>query len=483
MHKLKKYLNIYSLFFLIAIIFGSLFALFTPYLWGVDETTQFARVYQISEGHLTSEYFGDQQKSFGHEGYGGYIPTSLLNLIKLTDNNLASPGFIGHEQPIGWVTNAQAYNKMGSEKFSKKHSVYTFTNTSSYSPAAYAPSLVGLEFSKFLNFNMGLSIITSRLFDLIFYCTCTLIGLWVLSFTRAKWLLFAVALIPQSLYQASIVSADAVVNALALLYSALLVKTVIFRRELTRSQSLLLFVCLIVMPITKPTYIFLDALALSIPSAHIFDFKFKNVFKFGSLVLGLGLFAWWTKLTAGVAKTIGLMAPVPWSIHWSHQQIVFLMERPFSFILIIIRTLTIQDNDMFHQLIGSFGFNAVQIPAIATVATIVSLSVAFIIIDKSPSISEKKLWYFIIILGTSIVSIFATLYITFTEPKYPVVNGVQGRYFLPFVFIVLILLATSKYLRPVITKSQYKFAPLIISGLIIFSLVVSFSKFFYITWG
>lgn len=483
MNKFRKNLNIYSIFLALALVFGTIFVFSTPYLWGSDETTHVARVYQLDHGNLTSKYYGDVVGSYTQQGYGGNIPANLLQLIKITDNNLRHPNFVGHQQPIGWVSNPNIYDQVTSQPFSKKTAVYTFTNTAVYAPVVYLPSLIAFKLATIINLSMGWTIHLARWFNLIFYSLCVVAAIWVLRISRAKWLMFCVGLIPECLFQASIVSADGVTNSVAFLFSALFTKTVVLKQNLGKLETILLLACLLIMPIVKPTYIILDAIGLLIPASALYSEKIGKYSKYVTIIAGTAIFAWWTLLTRNVAKTIGLMSPGPWSLSWSQQQVHLLMHNPFSFMPVLLRTLIQHDNDSFTQMIGSFGFNSIQIPAIALVATLLSLVIAFLILEQLPELSYKKMLYIAGVLILSIVGIYATLYVTFTPAGYSVVNGVQGRYFIPFIFLTLIFIASFKRLRLFLEKQSIQYAPTIICALVFTSLLLSAIKFYYITWG
>lgn len=469
-------------FMTIGLLFGIIFAFSTPLLWGVDETTHFARVYQLTDGQLRASYLGDQQQSYAKEGYGGHVPANLLQLIVLVNDNLRNPGF--NSVGVGWVKTRAVYNHIAGQSFSNQKVPYSFTNTAAYAPTAYLPSVLAVTTARLLHFSIANTIHLARLATLLFYLLSVGWALYILRGLRAQLLIFAVGLMPATLYQASIVSADGVINSLALLFSALFIKAVIAKKALGTIETSSLLIILIVLPTTKPTYIILDVLGLLIPSAYLAGGRYKSICKFLAIGCGVLGFVGWTYLTRNVAATIGLMGPSPWQLNFSHLQLYFMLGHPLSFIVVVLRSLLLQDNTYFMQLFGWFSFSNLQVPAISVISSIIALGLSVLITDKDSHFERRKLLLTAVILLAAIVSVFATLYITFTPVAYPVVRGVQGRYFIPFLVLGLVVISKLIPFRIAFEdlKSRRSVTG-IVGGLVCLSLAGSAIKFIYVIWG
>jgi uncharacterized membrane protein len=81
--------------------------------------------------------------------------------------------------------------------------------------------------------------------------------------------------------------------------------------------------------------------------------------------------------------------------------------------------------------------------------------------------------------------VFGTLYITFTKVAYPIVAGVQGRYFIPFApLLITSLHPLSKKLNlDVRSKEKYRHVVGLVCLLVIFSLSLATVKWLYVTRG
>lgn len=192
-----KHIKTAHIFVIIAALFGLFFVFSTPLLWGTDETSHLARIYQISGGQILPERVGDTRNE---GGYGGYIPENLYRLILYVDYNLTN-NVNNPKLGIKYVNSSQTYTVFGKLYLNNSKKVeYGFPNTSVYSPIAYIPALTGIIISNNLHVNVYWTIMIMRLFDLVFYITVVWLALMILNNFRAKWIIFAVALLPTALY-------------------------------------------------------------------------------------------------------------------------------------------------------------------------------------------------------------------------------------------------------------------------------------------
>ncbi|HUD06362.1 MAG TPA: DUF2142 domain-containing protein [Candidatus Saccharimonadales bacterium] len=472
---IKNRLNAANTFAIIAIVFGILFVFTTPLLWGADETTHFGRVYQITQGHIRSVYIGDVWGT----GYGGYIPANLFSFIKAVDADLLHPNTtILDTRRVG---TPNIYNQFGDQKFSKQKVIYSFPNTATYSPVAYAPSVVGVFITEKLNLNIASMIYAGRLCDLAFYILCVYFALKILRFTRTKWIIFTVALLPMALFQASIITADTTTNAVAILFAALIIKSLIYKKPLSKLESILLLLLAIVLPLVKPIYVFFDFLILFIPK-QLLRISRGTILKILALVVGLIGFVVWSYITRNVTDAVRLMRGDFWQSISPPAQIKYAEHHIITAGVIVVRTVFLQDNTYLSQLIGWLGFDYVPAPAMAIISSLGAMGLAFLIIDKA-KLSKKHAYAILAVILACFVTLFATLYITFTRVKYPEVEGVQGRYFIPL--LPLLLVVPGVYISNKIisgTSVKYRFICQLIVCLVLFSLTVSALKFIYVTW-
>jgi uncharacterized membrane protein len=475
-----------SLFVVIAVIFGVYFTFSTPLLWGADETTQLGRAYQVSQGHVKPKFFG----IFHGGGYGGYIPNNLLQLISYVNNDLTTHTRL-NSNGVGEVNNPNGYHIYASKKLGPATTAYIFSNTAPYSPLAYIPSALGLRVGSALKLDIGNTIYLARLFDLATYVLLVWLSLRSLRKYKTKWIIFVIALLPMTLFQSAMITADGPTNATSLLLVALVIKGLLSKTELSLAEKILLGLATIGLPLLKPTYFPLSFLVLLIPSARLgISKRAAVVIKLVVLSLSLGLFTAWSYEARNITNSVRLVIPGSvWSTIDPTSQEHFLLHHPISYLATIFRTLILNDNAMFNQFFGLLGFNYVQIPGVSIAASFVAMLVALFMTDD---LERRKTKITILAFLAAIVVcaglMFTTFYITLTSVSGTVVGGIQGRYFIPLATPLLFflgLLAMKFGLRPKEELDYGLYARLsyFIVMLVIGSLILGAAKYHYVTFG
>ena len=475
------------LFIAIATAFGLFFVFSTPLLWGADETTHVGRVYQISQGTVFSQKVEDGYVSVnaGGFGFGGMVPLNLKRLIEYTnyDFNVNGP-----QQTAGvkWVDKPQDYKEFGKLTLKGDKVAYNFSNTAIYSPVAYAPSVAGFKVAQLFNLKLGPTIYFGRIFALLFYVAVVAFVLRSIRNMRLKWVIFVVALMPGAVYQASFINADTVTIALALGIVGLLGKGLMKAGgKLTKYEFFLLLACAIFLPVAKPSYFLFTPLVLLIPLKSLPFRRYARIATIGSVVLGYVVFALWqykTRYLEDASKYI-IAGVVPWWLQIDEsRQITYIVRHPLDYIVTFFRTILIADNGYFDGLFGKLGFNYVQVPAMAMMASL-SAMVLGVMSSEKQSVDRKKLAILLITCLGTIGLIFTVLYITISSVAMSTIQGVQGRYFLPLLPLVLFTIVYASRSRIDFKKFSYKHLTLLIPALVVFSLLTSALRYFYVTWG
>ena len=86
------------------------------------------------------------------------------------------------------------------------------------------------------------------------------------------------------------------------------------------------------------------------------------------------------------------------------------------------------------------------------------------------NIKQKLLSIFIVI--SIIIEIFTGIYLTYTPVKGEVIEGIQGRYFLPLLIILPVIFSNNKIIFSKINNYKYKY--LILSIFILLSHLISY---------
>ena len=243
--------DVAGLFALLAMLFGTVFISVAPPFWGNDSMSQFARAYQISRGHFAPVEieWGDKGKS-----WGGTIPTPVWNLYAHTSDDLGK----NPPEPQPEINDVQRYKVLGDQTAftSINQTSVWFTNTASYSPAAYIPLALAVSAAEYVfHFSINQTLWLMAFFALLSYAITTALGIRALGGSRLKWVFFTIGLLPPILLQVASISADSLTTGVAFLFSALVMKSLIAKEDLTNFEYAELAFAVLFLPLSKPVYI------------------------------------------------------------------------------------------------------------------------------------------------------------------------------------------------------------------------------------
>ncbi len=428
MQKFLKYLaQTHNLFALIAILFGIVFVSITPPLWGIDEPVHFARAYQVSTGNFIFQ----KEHSSKQGAYGGYIPKTVLDLSRYVKHDLKDNKIVDFYKRKD-VDSSKAYNTYKAKPINGKKQFVQVSNIAQYSPVAYAPSAPAIAFARMINLDLGNTILLARLATLVFFVGVIFFCLRLLKDDKTKWLVFTIALLPTTLYQASIVNTDAIVNALAILLFSIVVYW-LRGGKLNKQMQVLLLSDALLLPLAKPNYILLSlilpVLYLFRSKAHIYMKLWKSLVL--SVLIALPLLIW--MLLARHAVAVAPVASVSASL-----QAHYVLDHPLRFVKNLLISGSVNETGYLFGMIGILGFNQIPAPTTAEVYGFVLLFFAALVsLDLRKPFQKKYSTVFVLSSALCALSIFLTLYLTYNPVGAPMIGGVQGRYFVPLVPFLL----------------------------------------------
>lgn len=457
------------LFVLLSLTFGAFFAVITPSFWGYDEFEHFGRAYAIDHGRILP------QQATGSDVYGtGGIPSSAHDLRDHAVHNFVNPG----TPPDAAVTEPGTFHRLEQQPLETPLRTALFANTSAYSPVAYGPSVLALRVAELSDASVGTAITLMRLAGVLAYTGLVWLGLHALRGHRFKWLVFVVALLPMAVYESATITADAVTNAMAILFGALFVKATFLKQALPKWESILLVASALLLPVTKPTYALLALLLLFVPGARLALWRGT---KYVATLIGMGVFGAWTALTAKVGP--GQAAQLrPTDDVDAGRQLDYLLGHPLELGQLLVRTFVYQENIYFGQFFGVFGHTWVPVPALAQLSWLLAAVLAFGLAGWM-YVSRAQLVATATIVVINVAAIFGLLYLQFTPVGFHLIEGVQGRYFIPLVIFAAAVLLRLIPLRLHLATPRYlQGAKAAVVVLVLIALASSAAKYDFVTW-
>lgn len=450
---LRNHVTTVKLFGIIALASGVYFVVFVPPFFGLDEAAHLKRVHQISEGNITSSIKGSTA--------GGYVPETFTLIEKYSQEARKSKDL---------SNNTSVLNETYKLEISKKNVFSGFPGSAAYSPIAYSSALPGYFIARFFDLNFGVTLLLTRLSSLLAFVTIIALALRTLQFSRLKWVIVVVALWPKTIFQASVVSADSLVIAFALLIFALFAK-VFVKGVLSRYELLMMIVAAIILPLVKFNYIFLSMCILLL-SNHVFEvlkinFIKSKYIKYIAASFTLLFMAAWLYIAQKYSATIN-----PDAVNVLGQ-IKYILINPIGALAALINTFVYNGVyytvDYMNTMVGRLGYNFASTPVFTILSGWILLLIAGLYGKKD--IRNKKPFIIASLLAvTAAIGIFFTLYVTFTSVGASAIAGMQGRYFLPLIPYFIVVVST---FLPISVTISHKHVPMIFLGGSIMNLLIA----------
>lgn len=462
---------------IVVAIFGATFAWITPPFWGHDEITQFGRAYQVAHGRMLPQRIDDSRGV----SYGGEVPISVATLMAYAlDDYSHAP-----EEPAPLAQSPHGYEALESQPVPSAQQTIWFTNTSAYSPLPYLPAAVGIRTAQLLDLDVGGLMLATRLAGLAVYLALIGFGLHALRGRRVQWLVCAVALLPIAVFQAGTVSADTLTNAIAILVSALLLKGLFLGEQLGRIETGALLTAAVALPLCKPAYVLLAMAVLVVPAERMGLIGWKRLLPWLFAAIGTAAFVTWNAISAPTTAGMGLMRrESQWYSVRAGDQLNGVLSDPLHFASVLAQSVVRRDQEWFDEFFGELGFGYVTVPATSIVACLVALVLSAGIAERLIASDRRTA---IVAAGViiTVAAIFGTLYLSFSPVDYFIIDGVQGRYFVPLAiaaFAVLLRWVPLRLSRDD-GRTPGKGTAVAIVAAIAIALVAAVTKYYVLVWG
>ncbi len=422
----------------VASFFGLVFLLITPPFQTPDEVVHFYRSYQISTPNLT---FDDSRVP---------IPDSLANTVSITSTDPIIRFDPSKKYDIYKTKEVATYSI---ESGTTSQPGYNLALGSTYGPVSYLPQSMAIFFGRVIDASPIVLMYLARLSNLVVWIMLFVVAIKTIPYR--KWAVVYVGLLPMGIFQAISLGGDAIMIGLTAVFVSLILK---LRQNnsagIKKKEILLLISIMSLLVLTKQNMAVFIPLILLIPN-NVFKLnKHAYIYKIIFIAVPLMLVLLWVLTSNGgsggsIDEVINKQNPM--------QQASFILHNPHSYINVLWNTYFFTWGDTItRSFIGSFGW--VDTPLSEWIVSIGYISLFILLfanngVDKIKKllISEKILIGLIITAFWMIVNL--ALYVFYSPVGYKIIVGVQGRYFLP-ILLLLIPLCASNWLK--ITPKAYK---------------------------
>lgn len=442
-----KKIEIYKLYIIVALFFGTLFIILTPPFNSPDEINHFKKAYQVSKFNLYAEKKNNK--------YGDYFPNEIVTT----------------------ATNMEKYMGNRDEKFEYSQFVWDQVRTTDYenqvfdnygtaqiSFVPYVPSGIGILFSKICARIMGLHSVTpmymlyfARFFNLIVVIFLTSLAIKIIP--TYKKTVFTIACLPMLIFLNSMVSYDGLLNAIMFLTIAIILD-IIYNdniKKIPKKYVISLILMGLFLFTVKKIYFLIFLLMFTIPKSKFGDSKGK--IKVAIIMIAAILI---TSLLIDLPYTLNPVSSVE---KMKQLQISCIKNDVFRFLYRIFSNIYYSRFFYINGSIGLLGLLDTYLPVGIVFLTAINLLFIGItegLVEKQKISRLMKLLCFVYIIGC-IVLMYTAMYIGWTPQELKKIcsteiTGVQGRYFIPLMLPFILLFSfriKSKNIKKITSINKY----------------------------
>jgi uncharacterized membrane protein len=398
---------------LLGLILTVSLAILTPPFQVPDEQYHFYRAYELSEGQLRGERHGDIA--------GAWLPASLPNLVErfVGQRSAEAPPRV---QPYPFHETRLSLDQ---QLAPDTREFVPFPSQAFYSPLGYLPQATAMALGRAAGCGPLALLYVARIANAMAAVTVLSWAVALLPVGTEMAILFG--LLPMALVEYASVSADASVIAGGFLLGAIGV-----RAQLTgtfSSRDLLISVLTgIVVCSTKPVYVPILLMGFSVARQRQ-AMAWRLLFRLVIMLLLIIVFT-----LAWVRSVSWLM--IPWPQASPGEQAHSIFSHPLQFSMVLLRTVWWKKVFFYHSLVGILGWLSVLLPGFVYALPIIGT--AFCVLGAAARTRldlVSSAWNLAVIAG-GVTLVMTAMYIDWTPLGDSAVNGVQGRYFLPFLSVL-----------------------------------------------
>lgn len=324
----------------------------------------------------------------------------------------------------------------------------------------YIVPAIGIRYTDHFS-NSPLKIFYSgRLINLLFSALLILLALIITP--KYKELFILVGTIPMFVQQMISYSYDSILNSSCLLVMAIILNMIYSKKSKLIINFIVLVILGTIIANLKYIYLPLFLFILFVPNEKFKNKKyFKYLYCFALILVSYLLGKFFQDIFINGGNSIGLS---------SSENLSYVLNNPLKILPIAFNTFKINGLFYLQSLIGYFSWFKYKM---SDLFIIIYIAMFTYIILSSEKINDDKITKTICYIGLLIAfaGTFAAMYFYWSQPKLSYVDGVQGRYFIPLLIPLALLLFPKKTRYKMNTNNIYYFVNIILSHYLVFALL------------
>ena len=410
----KRGLPLEKQFLFLALVLGTLFICILPPGQSPDEITHFRRAYGISRGIFVADQVVNDAGAIGSQ-----IPKNTEILNRRPERG--------------------TYGLLKEEIFREDDELSNqpYTSAALYNFVCYIPQTLAALAGRVFNLSILATAYLMEVFNFVVWVLLVYFAIKILP--KFKKIAVFVMLLPITLQEATSLSPDALTIGL----SVFLVSYILYLayggvEKLSKKDYWFLAISALVIGFCKIVYLPLIFLMLVIPWTKFGTRKRKWVFL--SCLIGLAIILNLVWLAISSRYLLEYRDGVD-----SKAQLIGIVSNPLRYLMVMFRTVNASGQGWLTNLLGTtLGSFSFYLPyAIFPLSYAVAI-ILFAQRDESVKLKKYDRTIFLSIFVVIMVGIFTSLYMQWTAVGAEVIDGIQGRYFLPILMLVPVIICRKK---------------------------------------
>ena len=429
--------NPLKFFLLASIVFGVVFVAINPPFYGLDERAHYMRAYEVAQGKFAPTEVGPNHRP------GAYLPTNLVQFVYTTTGNLShivnnpSPNVLDKHYGNWSSYKPYFHQTFSAQKEDNFVSDDQLSGTYAYNPIGYVVLGAGVKAGQLLKLPIAYNVYLTRLAGLASFIVVAAFAIKIIP--RYKWTLAIVALLPVTLYQAATISVDGLILAATFLLFALF-----FRLREEKGNAKLKTAALITLTflaLTKLPYILFDLPLLFIRKDMFTDSKKAYLWKGAWVLVPLAAAGIWQLINKHVLQEV----LNTYTTADPQAQTAYILHHPVTFVAVMLKTFYAYTDLFFGQMTGKIGNESIGLPlVIIALFSFVAMFIVVMLARRESSTTDRLNRIEQAAIGLTalgiVVGIALSLYLIYCATGATSIYGIQGRYFIPVLPLILVLI-------------------------------------------
>lgn len=311
----------------------------------------------------------------------------------------------------------------------------------------YIPAAIGITIGRILHLGTLPMLMLGRLFNLFTFVFLAYLGIKKIPFGKLTMIL--IALLPITMQEAASFSYDAVIMGLIVMFTGYVLSMAYTEEKISEKDILILILlCIVTASAKGGVYLPLCLLLALVPYKRQFRKK-ESILYFAGLIVLCG-FAFLKNNISNILNTL-LKADSSIGTNLTENDLYslgYLLKHPGRFIMLYANTIQEKGDTILAGLLGGrLGWVNIYVPWFI-------LIVLFLLIISSCMLGNKytkkiksmdRIIAIVIILGCGFL-IGLSMLVATTPVKSNYIMGIQGRYFVPIIFVIFMLIHKRKIL-------------------------------------